>query len=169
MDTSETTNGRNGSPGAGGEIQGPSERNETGLTSIKEQRLIATALGKRWGGAKRWNTDATAQELEIRLRESNGQLTLKERTILAVMNGVTSNDQRVAGIAARNVLAMEAQNQQDELKQIPDMHLNIHKMADDEKKDRLAAIIEEAKAKAAKPAGGAEVNGTNGHVNGDGK
>lgn len=115
----------------------------------EDLRLAGRAIRRGWGGAKRWNTDVTSKELEERMRTSDGQLTLKERTLLACMSGVTSSNERVSGIAARNVIAMEAQNQADELKQLPDLHLNIHKMAEDEKKDRLASILAAAKGRKA--------------------
>lgn len=129
----------------------------------EDLRMAERAIRRRWGrgeGPKRWNTDVTANELAERMQASDGQLTLKERTLLAVMNGVTSTNDRVSGIAARNVIAMEAQNQADELKQLPDLHLNIHKMAEDEKKDRLASLLEAAKAR--KAHGNGEANGSGG-------
>lgn len=129
------------------------ERGESGLSAIREERLIQRALRGGWmNGKKRWNTDATPEDLAKRMQETNGQLTLKDRVLLAVSNALVSTDPRVVGIATRNALTMEAQNQADELKQLPDLHLNIHKMAEEEKKDRLAQILDRAKGRM--PAGG---------------
>lgn len=128
------------------------ERGESGLSAIREERLINRALRGGWLKGKRWNTDATAEDLAKRMQETNGQLSLKERALLAVSNALVSNDPRVVGIATRNAIAMESQNQADELKQLPDLHLNIHKMAEEEKKDRLASILDRAKGRM--PAGG---------------
>lgn len=147
------------------------ERSESGLSAIREERLINRALRGGWlNGKKRWNTDATPEDLAKRMRETNGQLTLKDRVLLAVSNALVSSDPRVVGIATRNALTMEAQNQADELKQLPDLHLNIHKMAEDEKKDRLAAILEAAKGRMQKGAtNGSGPNGAahNGKSNGE--
>lgn len=130
----------------------------------EDHRLTNLALRKGWIKEKRWNTEITPDELQKRMAE--GQLTLKERTLLAVMNGVASTDARVSGIAAKNVIAMEGQNLAEDLKALPDLHLNIHRMAEDEKKDRLAEIIAGVR-KRTEAAQVVPPAASNGHANGD--
>lgn len=165
MDSNEKNGHTNGHPevksGVGGDaigsdamgFRGESQRTESGLTGIEESRLIRRALDGGWASKpKRWNLDATPADIQKKL-DAGDELSLRDRMLLATMNGSVSADPRVAGIAVRNGLTMEAQNQADELKQMPDLHLNIHKMAEDEKKGHLSAILEQAKARRAQSNG----------------
>lgn len=91
---------------------GHSARAESGVTSVREQRLTGLAIRRGWITGQRWATDATVEEL-VELQKQR-PLTVRERTMIAIARDVVHEDPRVRQIAVRNSVAVEAQNQTDE-------------------------------------------------------
>lgn len=90
-----------------------SERRESGLTAIQESRLHKRQVKENWLGGKRWPTDTTVEEIES--AEKERPLTLREKAALSVGKDLSDKDRRVRRIAVKAVLAMEKQNQDDDL------------------------------------------------------
>ena len=90
-----------------------SDRLENGLTAIANARLEKLATKGKWRKIKRWDTDSTVSELieASQVRE----LTLKEKAIVALHADLGHEDPRVRRIATSNAIAMEGQNQTDDL------------------------------------------------------
>ncbi len=93
---------------------GRSPRTDSGRTAIQDTRLEGLAIKRGWLKGQRWPTEALASELEARKAEQGGELNLKEKMLLKAHSLVESADDRIANIAARNVIAAEAQNQKDD-------------------------------------------------------
>lgn len=87
-------------------------RGESGRSALQETRMTLRAVREGWLGS-RWPTHATPQDFQVVLKD-RGELTLKERACLAVFKGLNGGDERINQIAAKTVVAMEAQNQADE-------------------------------------------------------
>ena len=112
--------------GLGGRIR--SDRVESGLTGIKEQRMINRAIRNGWLKGQRWLTEATPRELQE--KQAAGQLTMKEQAAASVFLDLTHDlnqykstrakltAMRLRQSAVRNVIAMEAQNQDDDLAEL---------------------------------------------------
>lgn len=114
MDDSRKVNDDNdGTTGTGG-TGGKSERGESGRTSIQDARMTARAIEQGWIPAARWDTHKPKSVLLAEIRE-RGDLTLVERTTLAVYELLENRDERPKGIGARCAIAMERQNQIDQL------------------------------------------------------
>lgn len=103
---------------------GGKDRAESGLTTIRESRLTELAIRRGWIKGQRWPTDATTTELMAVQRERD--LTLRERTALAVMTDIAGNDPRIRQIAVKSAIRMEGQNQADELKDEPITSQHVH-------------------------------------------
>ena len=103
------------SQGVGGEER----RGESGLSKIQDARLTARAVRQGWFGNVRWPTHVTKSEL-VKLFESRGELTAQEKALYTVIQNMDSADPRFQLIAAKTVVSMEKQNQDDEHKQIGD-------------------------------------------------
>lgn len=99
---------------------------ESGLTEIRERRMEEMAIRRGWIKGQRWPTDATQQE--IKEIEKERDLTLREKATKAVMTGLDSRDARIRQIAVKTVVAMEKQNQIDELPEkdaAPSVNVNV--------------------------------------------
>lgn len=75
------------------------------------------AIRRGWLKGQRWATDATVTDLMKVQQERD--LTLRERTVLAVMTDIAGKDPRVRQIAVKSAVVMESQNQADEHALIP--------------------------------------------------
>ena len=106
------SNGQNGDQPDGGS-GGKSERTESGRTELQDQRLTMLAVQRGWLKGTRWPTEATQQDLQ-KLKQER-PLTLKERAAEVVFDGFDSSDERIQQIAVKSGVAMEKQNQDDEL------------------------------------------------------
>lgn len=96
---------------------GRTDRTESGRTELQDSRLTAMAIRRGWLKGQRWATDATVTDLMKVQQERD--LTLRERTVLAVMTDIAGKDPRVRQIAVKSAVAMESQNQADEHAAIP--------------------------------------------------
>lgn len=95
------------------------ERRESGLTPIKEARLVRKAVAAAAKENKqRWPTRATPDDIE-KVKEER-PLSFLELAMQSVGKDLTDQDRRVRRIAVKNLLAMEKQNQADELSVEPD-------------------------------------------------
>lgn len=118
-----------------------SVRAESGLTSIKEERMLARAVKRGWLKGQRWATDVGAKELmEI---QKQRDLTLRERVIASVLTDTDHDDPRVRAAACKTALAMEAQNMVDEVEQapppVPTINIGVNV---DARRDRIREIAE---------------------------
>lgn len=86
-----------------------SERNESGLTTIQEGRLIARAIKKGWNGPQRFATRRTKSELQKKIEDRDGDATLIERCELSAHELMEGEDKEKAQ-GAKIVLQMERQN-----------------------------------------------------------
>lgn len=97
-----------------GGLGGRSERTESGLTSIKEGRLARRAVEDGWLGS-RFPTRTKKEDIQKQIEEGGDTaVNLATRTAINLMGDYDPRNQR-AGAAI--VVAMEAQNQRDELSQ----------------------------------------------------
>lgn len=96
---------------------GRTDRTESGRTELQDSRLTAMAIRRGWLKGQRWATDATVTDLMKVQQERD--LTLRERTVLAVMTDIAGKDPRVRQIAVKSAVVMESQNQADEHALIP--------------------------------------------------
>ena len=76
---------------------------------------MARALREGWMKGTRWPTDATDKDFQD--AQSQRPLTLKEQAAIAARDAMQSGDPRLTASAVRCVVAMEAQNQADDLRQ----------------------------------------------------
>jgi hypothetical protein len=83
------------------------------MTSIREARMYRRAIKRGWIKGQRWPTDASRKEIADAGEQR--ELTLKETAALAAFDGLAHGDARVKAIHASTVVAMERQNQKDEL------------------------------------------------------
>lgn len=83
--------------------------------SRADLRMAGRAAREGWMKGTRWPTDATDQDF-VEMRKQR-PLSIKERAALAALKGLSSDEPRVVQAAVKSVVAMEAQNQADELKQ----------------------------------------------------
>lgn len=96
--------------------------------------------------ALRWKTNMLGGcEEEVFNKEVTDKLTTLDLALLVTRRNLLSQDPKISNIAAKNIIAMEAQNQRDQLK--PDetthQHLHIHqKTKDDLKKATNSDILE---------------------------
>lgn len=97
-------------PGQGGP-GGHSARTESGVTAIREQRLIGKALRGNWLG-QRFPTSAKLVELHQLVVA--GEANLRDRAVIGAWEGLESRDERVKQRAVTNVGTMERVNQADE-------------------------------------------------------
>lgn len=102
-------------PGGGGVPYEPPEREESGLLATREARLYGRAVRDKWYKGQRWATEITVSELTGISRER--ELTLKEQAVIATFNGLSNP--RSNHIHTRNVIAMEAQNMEQEERDNP--------------------------------------------------
>lgn len=109
-------------PDPPGGLGGRSTRTETGLTLIHDARLLQRGVREGWIVAKRWPTRQTQSELEK--AKDSGEITLVERAALGAFELINSGDARAIGIGCNIATVMEAQNQADEHKTQPDLHLH---------------------------------------------
>lgn len=91
---------------------GKTERTESGRTELQDSRMVQMAIRRGWLKGQRWPTDATPQDIEA--VRGQRDLTIRERAALAVMRDLSGSDARIRQIAVKSVIAMEAQNQEDE-------------------------------------------------------
>ncbi len=100
--------------------EGPA-RAESGLTQLNDARLETLAVRRGWI-KDRWPTHQPKREL---INEITGRddVTLAERTVLAAYE-LLEGSERAKGIGARLAVTMEGQNQADEHKREPDLHLH---------------------------------------------
>lgn len=121
----------------------------SGLSATRDARLTGLAIRRGWTGAKRWDTDSTIEDIQ-RLAAEGGTLTAKQKALLAVHRDLMSAEERARQIAVRNLVSMEAQNQADDHKEIPDLSVNVNATVDaTDRRGRLAAIVASAKARIA--------------------
>lgn len=92
---------------------GRNARAESGLSEIRDARMTARAIEQGWIGASRWDTHKPKSQLIQEIKE-RGDVTLAERTTLAVYELLENRDDRPKGIGARCAIAMERMNQIDE-------------------------------------------------------
>lgn len=92
---------------------GRTERTESGRTHLQDARLERMAIRRGWLKGQRWATDATVTDLMKVQQERD--LTLRERAVLAVMSDIAGKDARIRQIAVKSAIAMEGQNQADEM------------------------------------------------------
>ena len=103
-----------------------------------DQRMLQVAIKRGWIGGHRWPTDATLSELsEIPFDD----MSLRERAAYAVGRDVGHIDARVRQIAAKNVIAMEKQNQADDHHADGETVRHEHTVTD-ERGSRLTALAE---------------------------
>ena len=109
----------------------------------KEPALrLGRALREGWIDDQQiWNLDLTASDLQS-LQERKGELSLKDRFVLSVMQALESKDHRTVGIAGSHVLQMSSQNIAVMLKKMPDFVAHLHSMGDDEKRARLRELLD---------------------------
>ena len=94
------------------DVRGPGERTirgESGLTQIKEARLVERAV--RWNKSMRWPTRMPVDELRT---QTDGVDVITRATQAAIE--LLDGDDRAKGIAVRAIVQMERQNQADEQK-----------------------------------------------------
>jgi hypothetical protein len=113
-------------------------RPESGLSHTREQRLLARSIREGWWTGDRWATGATPEEIRDRL--SNGSATVRDVALSTALAGMRVDDARVRQRAVTNVVAMERQNQADQLSEEADpaagglhSHLHIHAGTSDPK------------------------------------
>lgn len=92
---------------------GKSERTQSGRTEIQDARLIRRAVREGWLRG-RWETTTPKSEIIERVRQ-RGDITMNERATLENFRLLESADERTKGIAVGNAIAMERQNQIDDL------------------------------------------------------
>ena len=90
-----------------------SARDESGVPRITAAKMQARAIEQGWITG-RWQTDTPKAQIIEQIR-SRGDITLKERALIAAFELVESDKPRQKGIGVRNVVAMERQNQIDTL------------------------------------------------------
>lgn len=146
-----------GEAGGGYERSGRSGRphspiGESGLTAIKENRMLNRAIRNGWLKGQRWPTEATPSDL--REKQARGELTLKEQAATACFLGLTVDidaikddrmkmiAQRLRQAAVRNVVAMESQNQADDLAEMRAI-LASEGIGDQTSPEMLAAVLTE--------------------------
>lgn len=95
---------------------GKTERGESGRTELQDSRMLAMAIRRGWLKGQRWATDATVTDIMAVQQERD--LTLRERAVLAVMSDIAGKDARIRQIAVKSAIAMEGQNQSDELPEV---------------------------------------------------
>jgi len=84
-----------------------------GLSPWEEQCLNGMAIRRGWFGGQRWATEACLADLQT--IQGERPLTLKERAIVSTLQGLMNDDPRVAGMASKVAVAMESQNQRDDI------------------------------------------------------
>lgn len=112
MGQSEEVNAPQNEAPAGGGHRGGCEWAESGLTQEMDDRLTLRAASWQRG---RWETTATAADIEARVAARGGKPTLKELITLKMFKHLESEDSRLHGRAMRSAIQAEAQNQRDEL------------------------------------------------------
>jgi len=93
---------------------GRNARAESGLTETRDARLTARAIEKGWIRSDRWATHAPKSQLVEEIRQ-RGDMTACEQAMLTTLKLMGSSDQRANGIGVRCLVAMEKQNQIDQL------------------------------------------------------
>jgi len=83
----------------------------SGMHPTDEAKLVSRAVSEQWAG-KRWPTSVMISQL-VKDTAERGDMTPIEKTMLTVVKLMDGNE-RAQGIAARTIVAMEAQNQTDE-------------------------------------------------------
>lgn len=99
------------------------------LTPYQARQLESLALKYGWIHGRRWPTEASVADLKM--AELNRPLTIKEKAIISTHRCLTmTEDPRVMCSATRNVVAMEGQNQKDDLIEFEagksEQHLHLH-------------------------------------------
>ena len=103
-----------------------SERQECGLTSLKEARLQRRAL--KWvGKGQRFPTRSTLDDIHEDVA-ANGGATLIQSACITTHRLLQSDDERTLGVAAKIVVDMERINQPDEIadEKLPDQQQHVH-------------------------------------------
>ncbi len=93
--------------------RGKSERTESGRTEIQDARLLKKAIRMGWVGGDRFPTHVAKSELVEAVAER--EPTLVERATLETHDLLSNPDIRVKIEGVKAVVAMERQNQADEL------------------------------------------------------
>jgi hypothetical protein len=139
--------------------------------------MIRRSIKRGWIKGQRWPTDASRKEIEG--VQGDRDLTLKETAALAAFDGLQHGDARVKAIHASSVVAMERQNQKDELfadasealqePTLPtgDVTVNVQQnnvVTDGTSPaDQLRALIGAVTTRGGKPASGSNGNGEHKH------
>lgn len=98
--------------------RGKSERTESGRTEIQDARMIKRAIVGNWPNARsRWPTHAALIDLENDIKARSSDPNLIEKVTIAVHRLLGNSDVRVVAEGVKAVVAMERQNQADELAQ----------------------------------------------------
>lgn len=80
--------------------------------------MLRRAAREGWLTGSRWPTDATPEQLIATGKER--PLTVKERAMAAALGGLSQgNEPRIIHAAVKSIIAMEQQNQADDLKAPP--------------------------------------------------
>lgn len=95
--------------------RGKSERTESGRTEIQDARMLKMAIRKGWISGDRFPTHVAKGELEEAIGDRDA--TLVERATLTTHDLLSNPDVRVKVEGVKAVVAMERQNQADELAQ----------------------------------------------------
>lgn len=91
------------------------ERSESGLTGVKEARMLRRALRWQVNREQRFPTRLSQQELELEVDENFGAASLVQKACLATHKLLQSDDARTLGAAAKVVVDMERINQADQI------------------------------------------------------
>lgn len=113
-------------------------REGNGRSKIQNSRMLNRAIRGGWLG-QRFPTGATPSDLRklMQVRE----LDLAEKAVVAVHADLGSTEPRVRGIAAKNAIAMERVNQQDEAETKPLLQQNNFIVASPEKRQEWIEAI----------------------------
>lgn len=96
---------------SGGDFREGTQWAESGLPKEVDDRLTLRAAAWQRG---RWDTTATADEINARVAARGGKPTLKELITLKMFEHLELPDSRLHGRAMRTGMQAEAQNQRDE-------------------------------------------------------
>lgn len=96
---------------SGGDFREGTQWAESGLPKEVDDRLTLRAAAWQRG---RWDTTATADEINARVAARGGKPTLKELITLKMFEHITATDSKLHGQAMRSAMRAEAMNQRDE-------------------------------------------------------
>lgn len=121
-----------GEQGQGDGKPAPLSQDHWGRGQYENNALVSRSISWRRndGTPRRWLTDADASLFE---GVPNASLSAKEIAVKVTRANLESSDHNIANGAIRNVIAMEAQNQRDDIVESPQINLHAHlKSADGE-------------------------------------